>query len=138
MDASELAFLENLPLSQNCRFGPDSSLITLKVNNRTIVFPELAQMQYVKSTLVKLILVVRFIQKIGPIWNDLNIDQRSNDYLAIKYIYARAIMFCLRVCCGSDLIKFHTGRKNPFNHNKYSCKCSLNDVGDVILSSYSI
>ena len=62
MDALELTFLEGLPPNQSGVKGVSAVLTTLNHNGRIVDMPEWSQMWYAESTLVKLILVVRFYQ----------------------------------------------------------------------------
>jgi hypothetical protein len=85
--------------------------------------PEWSLMQYAETTLAKLVLVARLHRKLDAIWGELG-PGRDKTNLFKRFSSCRAIMLCLRGCCCSDLIKFHTtGRQYGFDHYPYVCQC---------------
>jgi hypothetical protein len=114
------------------KIGKRSVPFSIDVNGRKIDLPEWSLLQYAETTVVKLVLIARFHQKVDAIWNE--IDNAPKTRFCKQFSIARSIMICLRGCCGSNLIKFHIGqKKNTFQHNNYSCQCSLDEIPDDIL-----
>jgi hypothetical protein len=125
MDAVELAFVEGLPRNQVVVKGVSPDLATITHNGRTVDIPEWSQMWGAESTLVKLVLVVRFYRKIAPIWKDLDAAQKTKA-LRNNFCSAGAIIGCLTECCGNNLIRFHAEQpENPFRHRNYACHCRV-------------
>ena len=134
MDGVELAFLNGLkptnrpPSLLDRRMPPPP----LDDDDLEIVLHEWALTQFAPNNVAKLVRVARFHRKLDPIWNGLECG-RQRARLVNRFSIARAVLFCLRFCCGGDLIKFHVGRKNPFTLFDFTCRCGDDKAQQVVL-----
>ena len=79
-------------------------------------------MRSAQSMLVKLILAVRFGMKLFPIWDQISASQKT-DLLRISYKCVCSILFCVKRCCGNNLLEFQNRWGSAFPHRQFSNKC---------------
>jgi hypothetical protein len=86
------------------------------VRNRVTEWEELIS---APTTLDKLILIASFYLKLNPVWFKIGKSRPLSNH----YTEAQAILCCLTICCGNDLIRFQERWGPRFLHFSFSSQC---------------